>query len=69
MTDTYTVLQKTEFLEPIDEVYFNRLIKDFRWSYLNVEATDGFGLWFINGFIKYPHSIKLGLSHYMGSVN
>lgn len=30
--------------------------------------TDGFGIWFINGFIKYHRSIKLGLSQYMGSV-
>ena len=30
--------------------------------------TDGFGIWFINGFIKYHRSIRLGLSHYMGSV-
>ena len=30
--------------------------------------TDGFGIWYINGFIKYHRSIRLGLSHYMGSV-
>lgn len=30
--------------------------------------TDGFGIWFINGFVKYPRSIRLGLTHYMGSV-
>ncbi|MCD8260971.1 MAG: hypothetical protein LUD15_05330 [Bacteroides sp.] len=30
--------------------------------------TDGFGIWYINGCIKYPRSIRLGLSHYMGSV-
>jgi hypothetical protein len=30
--------------------------------------TDGFGIWFINGFVKYHRSIRLGLSHYMGSV-
>lgn len=30
--------------------------------------TDGFGIWFINGFINYHRSIRLGLSHYMGSV-
>jgi hypothetical protein len=29
---------------------------------------DGFGIWFINGFVKYHRSIRLGLSHYMGSV-
>lgn len=30
--------------------------------------TDGFGIWFINGLVKYHRSIRLGLSHYMGSV-
>ena len=30
--------------------------------------TDGFGIWHINGMIKYHRSIRLGLSHYMGSV-
>lgn len=30
--------------------------------------ADGFGVWYINGLIKYPRSIRLGLSHYMGSV-
>ena len=33
-----------------------------------IYPTDGFGLWFINGFTKYHRSIRLGLSHYMGSV-
>jgi hypothetical protein len=30
--------------------------------------TDGFGIWYMNGFVKYYRSIRLGLSHYMGSV-
>lgn len=30
--------------------------------------TDGFGIWFINGFINYHRSIRLGLTHYMGCV-
>ncbi|MEJ5144643.1 hypothetical protein [Sphingobacterium sp. MYb388] len=30
--------------------------------------TDGFGVWYINGLTRYPRSIRLGLSHYMGSV-
>lgn len=30
--------------------------------------TDGFGIWHINGMIEYARSIRLGLSHYMGSV-
>lgn len=29
---------------------------------------DGFGIWYINGMINYHRSIRLGLSHYMGSV-
>ncbi|WP_198175440.1 hypothetical protein [Spirosoma telluris] len=30
--------------------------------------TDGFGIWYINGFVNYHRSIRLGLTHYMGSV-
>ncbi len=30
--------------------------------------TAGFGIWHINGMIKYHRSIKLGLSQYMGNV-
>ena len=30
--------------------------------------TDGFGVWYINGFIKYHRSLRLGLTHYMGAV-
>ena len=30
--------------------------------------TSGFGIWYINGFVRYPRSIRLGLSHYMGCV-
>ena len=30
--------------------------------------TDGFGVWHINGMQKYFRSIRLGLTHYMGSV-
>lgn len=29
---------------------------------------EGFGIWYINGCVKYPRSIRLGLSHYMGCV-
>lgn len=35
-----------------------------QWNY----ADDGFGIWFINGFIDYHRSIRLGLTQYMGSV-
>ena len=28
----------------------------------------GFGIWHINGMQKYHRSIRLGLTHYMGSV-
>jgi len=31
--------------------------------------TDSFGLWHINGMKKYSRSIRLGLTHYMGSVS
>lgn len=30
---------------------------------------DGFGIWHINGLINHIRSIRLGLSHYMGSVS
>lgn len=30
--------------------------------------TDGFGIWHINGMLRYHRSIRLGLSQYMGSV-
>lgn len=30
--------------------------------------TDGFGIWYINGMLKYQSSIRLGLTHYMGCV-
>lgn len=30
--------------------------------------TEGFGVWYINGMVKYHRSIKLGLSQYMGNV-
>jgi len=30
--------------------------------------TEGFGIWYPNGMIKYHRSIKLGLSQYMGNV-
>lgn len=30
--------------------------------------TDGFGIWHVNGMRHYRRSIRLGLSHYMGSV-
>lgn len=33
-----------------------------------VTPGEGFGIWYINGLIHYPRSIRLGLSHYMGSV-
>lgn len=35
-----------------------------QWTY----AEDGFGIWYINGLIDYHTSIRLGLTHYMGSV-
>ena len=30
--------------------------------------TSGFGIWHVNGMIRYKRSIRLGLTHYMGSV-
>ncbi len=33
-----------------------------------IKPSDGFGIWHLNGMIKYHRSIKLGLSQYMGNV-
>lgn len=32
------------------------------------DPTQGFGIWYPNGMLKYHRSIKLGLSQYMGNV-
>lgn len=35
-----------------------------------IEAPcDGFGIWHVNGLTKHARSIRLGLTHYMGSVS
>lgn len=34
-----------------------------------MSADAGFGIWHINGMQRYSQSIRLGLSHYMGSVS
>lgn len=31
-------------------------------------STQGFGIWHVNGMQKYRRSVRLGLTHYMGSV-
>lgn len=33
-----------------------------------VKPNDGFGIWHINGMIKYKRSIRLGITDYMGNV-
>ncbi|WP_455296950.1 hypothetical protein [Brucella pituitosa] len=35
---------------------------------LHDNPCDGFGIWHINGMAHYARSIRLGLTHYMGSV-
>ncbi len=35
---------------------------------LHDDPCTGFGIWHINGMAKYARSIRLGLTHYMGSV-
>lgn len=45
----------------------------YPWSSYHANAVltspaEGFGIWYINGMIHYHRSIRLGLSHYMGSV-
>jgi len=34
----------------------------------SAKPLNDFGVWYINGLVRYPRSIRLGLSHYMGSV-
>lgn len=55
-------VQKTNFseLHPWNCVFANEKV----YNPLNY-----FGIWHINGMIKYPKSIKLGLSQYMASVD
>lgn len=36
---------------------------------LLAHPCSGFGVWHINGLLKHTRSIRLGLSHYMGSVS
>jgi hypothetical protein len=42
---------------------------DSRFAHsLHEDPCDGFGIWHINGMARYARSIRLGLTHYMGSV-
>jgi hypothetical protein len=39
------------------------------YSDIDIDSpTEGFGIWYPNGMLKYHRSIKLGLSQYMGNV-
>ncbi len=45
----------------------------YPWNYYYGDSdirdpSEEFGIWHINGMQHYPRSIRLGLSHYMGSV-
>lgn len=59
------------------ELEFRKLERNsdlYPWSYYYSDKElkspiDGFGVWFINGMVKYHRSIKLGLSQYMGNVS
>jgi hypothetical protein len=42
--------------------------KYFSHQELN-DPCDGFGIWHVNGLVHHVRSIRLGLSHYMGSVS
>jgi hypothetical protein len=42
---------------------------DSRFAHeLHDDPSEGFGIWHINGMARYARSIRLGLTHYMGSV-
>lgn len=53
--------KKGEFTDfyPWESYYSTRIIEN---------PADEFAIWHINGMQRYPRSIRLGLSHYMGSV-
>lgn len=58
-------------LKPIENQY--KFTDFYPWNlyYANDEINNplsGFAVWHINGIHKYPRSIRLGLSDYMGSV-
>lgn len=74
LTTNFDSILPDTFNLSIQKIRGVRKFTDFYpWSsyYSNNEIelpTDGFGIWYINGLIKYPRSIRLGLTHYMGSV-
>lgn len=59
---TQFYMNKRSFTDfyPWDSYYGNRQLQT---------PVEGFGIWFINGFVRYHRSIRLGLTHYMGCVD
>jgi hypothetical protein len=60
---------KCRFLLPRNEKFTDFYPWEGRFAHqLYSSPCDGFGIWHINGMARYKRSVRLGLSHYMGSV-
>jgi len=58
------------FLRPRQETFTDFYPWECRFAHqLHPSPCGGFGIWHINGMARYRRSIRLGLSHYMGSVH
>lgn len=57
------------FIRPTDRSFSDYYPWECRFAHeMHVDPCAGFGIWHINGMRRYRRSIRLGLSHYMGSV-
>lgn len=76
-----TPILTTNYDRTLAETFDHKLLRTvqkgftdfYPWStyhgYKELESPcQGFGIWYINGMMKYHRSIRLGLCHYMGSV-
>ena len=59
--------------QPLNRIPETSFTDHYPWASYYAESElknplDGFGVWYMNGMIKYHRSIKLGLSEYMGNV-
>jgi hypothetical protein len=57
------------FLAPSDSKFTDYYPWACRFAHeLFEDPCQGFGIWHVNGMARYKRSVRLGLSHYMGSV-
>jgi len=60
----------TQFLRPEQSGFTDFYPWECRFAdRLHASPCDGFGIWHVNGMARYRRSVRLGLSHYMGSVH